>query len=59
MQVCYLLNNESTIKREFGSLPDVKDKYPKFVLYKNGSFKGNFEGISIVKVEDWLMDTNT
>jgi len=58
IQVCYILNEESTIEREFGSLLDVKDNYPKFVLYKEGSFKGNYEGIPAVKVEDWLMDTN-
>jgi predicted AAA+ superfamily ATPase len=55
LQVCYLLNEESTIEREFGSLLDVKDNYPKFVLYKEGSFKGNYEGIPVVNVEDWLM----
>ena len=54
LQVCYLLNEESTIEREFGSLLDVKDNYPKFVLFKEGSFKGNYEGIPAVKVEDWL-----
>jgi len=59
LQVCYLLNSESTIEREFGSLLEVKDNYPKFVLFKDGSFKGNFEGIPAVKVEDWLMGTNT
>ena len=58
IQVCYLLNEESTIKREFGSLLDVKDNYPKFVLYKEGSFKGNFEGIPAVKVEEWLTGAN-
>ncbi|MCL1809220.1 MAG: ATP-binding protein [Clostridiales bacterium] len=58
LQVCYLLNDESTINREFGSLLDVKDNYPKFVLYKESSFKGNREGIPAVKVEDWLMGTN-
>ena len=55
LQVCYLLNEESTIEREFASLLDIKDNYPKFVLYKEGSFKGNFEGIPAVKIEDWLM----
>jgi len=55
LQVCYLLNEETTIEREFGSLLDVKDNYPKLVLYKESSFKGNFEGIPAVRVEDWLM----
>ncbi|MDR2570547.1 MAG: ATPase, partial [Oscillospiraceae bacterium] len=54
LQVCYLLNEASTIMREFGSLLDVKDNYPKFVLHKEGSFKGNYEGIPAVRIEDWL-----
>jgi predicted AAA+ superfamily ATPase len=58
LQVCYLLNQESTIEREFSSLLDVKDNYPKFVLYKESSFKGNFEGIPAMRVEDWLMGNN-
>jgi len=55
LQVCYLLNEESTIRREFGSLLDIKDNYPKLVLYKEGSFKGNYEGIPAVNIEDWVI----
>ena len=55
VQVCYLLTEESTIHREFGSLLEIKDNYPKIVLYKEGSFKGKYEGIPAVKIEDWLM----
>ena len=55
IQVCYFLNETSTIKREFGSLLEIKDNYPKYVLYKEGTFKGNYEGIPAVKVEDWLL----
>ena len=54
IQVCYLLNEESTINREFGSLLEIKDNYPKFVLYKESAFKGDYEGIPAVNVEDWL-----
>ena len=54
IQVCYLLNDESTIQREFGSLLEIRDNYPKIVLYKEGSFRGKFEGIPAVKIEDWL-----
>ena len=55
VQVCYLLLDESTVEREFGSLLDVKDNYPKLVLYKESAFKGNYEGIPAVMIEDWLM----
>lgn len=54
IQVCYLLIDESTIQREFGSLLEIKDNYPKMVLYKESSFKGKYEGIPAVKIEDWL-----
>lgn len=54
VQVCYLLSDESTIQREFGSLLEIKDNYPKFVLYKEGSFRGNYEGIPATKIENWL-----
>lgn len=54
IQVCYMLNDESTINREFGSLLEIKDNYPKFVLYQIGSFKGNYEGIPAVHIIDWL-----
>ncbi len=32
VQVCYLLNDEKTQKREFGNLLKIKDNYPKFVI---------------------------
>ena len=56
VQVCYLLNEESTVNREFASLLEIKDNYPKYVFYKESSFRGNYEGIPAVWVEDWLME---
>jgi predicted AAA+ superfamily ATPase len=58
LQVCYILDGEKTIEREFGSLLEIKDNYPKFVLYKESSFRGNFEGIPAVKISDWLLHKN-
>ena len=55
VQVCYLLNEESTINREFAPLLEIRDNYPKYVLYKESSFKGNYEGIPAVSAQDWLM----
>lgn len=57
VQVCYLLNDESTIQREFGSLLEIRDNYPKYVLYKEGAFQGNFEGIPAMKIDEWLTIT--
>ena len=55
VQVCYLLGGESTIRREFGSLLEIRDNYPKLVLYQEGPFRGNYEGSPAVRIEDWLM----
>ena len=55
LQVCYLLEGEKTIEREFHSLLEVRDNYPKLVLYKSGSFSGNVEGVRAVSAEDWLL----
>ncbi|MCL2057670.1 MAG: ATPase, partial [Oscillospiraceae bacterium] len=55
IQVCYLLIDESTINREFASLLEIKDNYPKYVLYKESSFKGNYEGIPAISIDDWLL----
>ena len=57
VQVCYMLNSETTVQREFGSLLDIRDNYPKVVLYKEGSFRGSFEGIPAISIEDWLTGT--
>ncbi|MCL2864799.1 MAG: ATP-binding protein [Lachnospiraceae bacterium] len=56
IQVCYLLNEESTIQREFDSLLKIKDNYPKFVLYKESSYKGNYEGIQAIEISQWLLN---
>ena len=58
VQVCYLLSDEATIQREFGSLLEVRDNYPKLVLYKEGSFRRNYEGIPAIRIEDWLAGKN-
>ena len=54
VQVCYMLNDESTINREFGSLLEVRDNYPKIVLYKESTFKGSNEGIPAIRIDEWL-----
>jgi predicted AAA+ superfamily ATPase len=54
IQVCYFLNDETTVNREFASLLEIKDNYPKYVLYKESSFKGQYEGIPAISVSDWL-----
>jgi len=56
VQVCYLLQDEKTMAREFGNLLKIKDNYPKIVVSANG-FSGNtHEGIRHVPIREFLSD---
>ncbi|MDR1100781.1 MAG: ATP-binding protein [Clostridiales bacterium] len=56
LQICYKLDGKDTVDREFRSLLEVKDNYPKYVLYKESSLKGNLKGIPPKNIEDWLLE---
>ncbi len=54
VQVCYLLQDERTIAREFGNLEKVQDNYPKFVVSMD-DFQGNtHKGIQHFNLLDFL-----
>lgn len=54
VQVCYLLNEQSTIDREFGILEKINDNYPKIVVSMD-EFKGNSRnGIQHKNLQDFL-----
>jgi len=54
IQVCYLLNEQSTIDREFGNLEKINDNYPKMVVTMD-EFKGNSQnGIQHIYLKDFL-----
>lgn len=54
MQVCYLLQEQKTIEREFGNLEKIKDNYPKLVVSMD-EFRGNtYKGIHHLHVRDFL-----
>ncbi len=56
-QVCYLLKDESTIKREFGNLLEIKDNYPKYVIsYDNFETKNTYMGVKHLLLENFLID---
>ena len=49
------LNDEKTIKREFGNLLKIGDNYAKKVITMD-TFTGNtYEGIEHVQIRDFLM----
>ncbi|MDR2938468.1 MAG: ATP-binding protein [Prevotellaceae bacterium] len=54
VQVCYLLQEQKTIEREFGNLEKIKDNYPKLVVSMD-EFRGNtYKGIHHIHVRDFL-----
>jgi len=54
VQVCYLLQEPSTIDREFGNLEKIKDNYPKMVISMD-EFMGNTRnGIQHIYLRDFL-----
>lgn len=58
VQVCYLLQEEKTIAREFGNLLKIKDNYPKIVISAD-NFSGNtYEGIQHISVRKFLTEWN-
>lgn len=55
IQVCYYLNSEDTIKREFGAYDCISDNYPKYVISMDKmDFSRN--GIKHINVIDFLME---
>ena len=55
LQVAQSIQEEQTVKREFGNLLAIKDNYPKIVITMD-LFSGNtVEGIEIVALETFLL----
>ena len=56
IQVCYLLAEESIVKREFGNLQKIKDNYEKIVISLDKFFVKELEGIKHVYLIDFLKE---
>ena len=54
-QVAMTILSEETKKREFGSLEAIRDNFPKTVLTMDRFNLGNFGGIRVVNVMDWML----
>ena len=53
-QVAWLLSDEKTTEREFGSLEKIRDNYPKFLLTTDSFTQDRF-GIKHLNVFSWLL----
>jgi len=56
-QVTYLLQDENTIKREFGNLLEIKDNYPKYVIsLDEWQSSTSYQGIIHLHLSDFLLN---
>ncbi len=55
IQVCKEINDDTTRKREYENLVEIKDNYPKYVLRIDNFGPGNNEGIITMHIADFLM----
>jgi uncharacterized protein len=55
IQVCFKLENETTVSREFSPLLEIKDQFPKFVVTMDDFWKENVEGIRHFHIQDFLL----
>ena len=57
IQVAYLLSNEETIQREYGSLRGIKDNFPKYIISMTPLIKrNNDEGIIHLGLREFLVN---
>jgi uncharacterized protein len=55
VQVCYLLASPSTVEREFGTLLQISDNHPKYVVSMDKAFGNNSDGITRLHLMDFLL----
>lgn len=57
-QVTADMTNENTFKREIRPLQSICDNYEKTILTLDYMTQGNYEGIKVIHLLDWLLDNN-
>lgn len=57
VQATYVLESESTVKREFGNLISIKDNYPKFVVSMDplAEDRSDYPGIKHIHLREFLL----
>ena len=56
IQVTADMTAEETFGRELRPLRSIKDNYDKIVLAMDHNTLGNYEGIQVIHVRDWLIN---
>lgn len=58
VQVAYKIDSEATVQREFSTLLNIKDQYPKYVVTMDDFWKESVEGVKHLHIADFLLDEN-
>lgn len=56
MQVTASLADENTFNREMRPLKQIEDNYEKIILTLDRYTLGNYEGIKVINIIDWLLE---
>ncbi|WP_281679423.1 ATP-binding protein [Synergistes jonesii] len=59
IQVAASMTEESTFNREIAPLRSIRDNYPKMILTLDKLTPGNYDGIEVRNVIDWLLTPQT
>ena len=54
-QVAATVRDENTLKREFASLKQINDQYPKYILTLDDDPTADYNGIRRVNALKWMM----
>lgn len=57
VQVTQQVRSERTEKREYNRLLEIHDNYPKYVLTTDELSGGNYQGIKMMHIADFLLDS--
>lgn len=58
IQVTQEISSDKTAHREYDRLLEIKDNYPKYVLRTDAFADGNYEGIRVMHIADFLLSKN-
>jgi len=56
VQVALFLDNDATVKREFGNLLEIEDNYPKLVITADKKYKNTISGVEHKNIRSFLME---